>query len=175
MQADTQLHTILRLEAKDARGLAMLEKECFSSGWTEEQYDHLLRASAEALPDNDFLPVWLAFGLRRADGSLAGYISIGVDSGASCLEIFNIAVLHELRCQDIAWSLLRHVLDWGHELGFTRCLLDVRENNQPALALYKKAGFEMLGRRPKYYTDTGEDALVLVCNLPAASWRTKKR
>lgn len=39
--------------------------------------------------------------------------------------------------------------------------LEVRPSNLPAIALYHKFGFELAGRRPRYYPDTGEDALIL--------------
>jgi ribosomal-protein-alanine N-acetyltransferase len=42
--------------------------------------------------------------------------------------------------------------------------LEVRTSNAPAIALYERFGFRGAGTRPRYYTDTGEDALVM--------WRT---
>jgi ribosomal-protein-alanine N-acetyltransferase len=39
--------------------------------------------------------------------------------------------------------------------------LEVRPSNHKAIVLYQKYGFALVGRRPKYYLDTGEDALIL--------------
>jgi ribosomal-protein-alanine N-acetyltransferase len=39
--------------------------------------------------------------------------------------------------------------------------LEVRASNEAAQALYRAYGFEVAGRRPRYYTDDGEDALVM--------------
>jgi ribosomal-protein-alanine N-acetyltransferase len=41
----------------------------------------------------------------------------------------------------------------------------VRPTNETAIALYQKSGFQLLGRRPAYYPETGEDALVMVKHL----------
>jgi [ribosomal protein S18]-alanine N-acetyltransferase len=45
--------------------------------------------------------------------------------------------------------------------------LEVRKQNEPAIALYKKLGFLMAGIRPGYYQDTGEDALIMWVELTA--------
>ena len=39
--------------------------------------------------------------------------------------------------------------------------LEVRASNEPAQGLYRTFGFQIVGRRPRYYTDDGEDALVM--------------
>jgi len=44
----------------------------------------------------------------------------------------------------------------------------VRLGNEPARALYEGFGFRVVGRRPGYYADTGEDALLLTCALTSA-------
>ena len=46
--------------------------------------------------------------------------------------------------------------------------LEVRPSNDPACTLYEEAGFEVIARRPRYYSD-GEDALFMVWKMPASS------
>ncbi|HYM53423.1 MAG TPA: ribosomal-protein-alanine N-acetyltransferase, partial [Candidatus Dormibacteraeota bacterium] len=47
------------------------------------------------------------------------------------------------------------------ELGAARMTLEVRVGNEVAQALYRSFGFAVEGRRPRYYTDDGEDAYVM--------------
>lgn len=165
MHGDMEVHSILRLKEKDAADLSSLEKECFSTSWTTDQYGALLRDAAAPLSDAGSLPSWMAFGVRTQEGGLDAYISLGLDAPGAVLEIHNIAVRKQLRRKGLAWTLLRHSLQWARSQGFERCLLEVGEGNAAALALYAKAGFVVLGRRKKYYADTGEDAIVMTCAL----------
>jgi ribosomal-protein-alanine N-acetyltransferase len=50
--------------------------------------------------------------------------------------------------------------------GARMAFLEVRETNAAAVAFYRGLGFDPIGRRPAYYADTGEDALLLFRGLP---------
>ena len=62
-------------------------------------------------------------------------------------------------------QLLSTALQMARKMGRVRAVLEVRTGNIPALGLYQGLGFECVGRRPKYYADTGEDALILTLQL----------
>ena len=62
---------------------------------------------------------------------------------------------------------MRTCVQHARDAGCTRMLLEVRVSNAPAQNLYRKYGFEVIGRRPRYYTDNHEDALVMVAEGPA--------
>ena len=81
------------------------------------------------------------------------------------LHILRIAVEPNWRGRGIGSWLLRRCFSSASEKGATRAFLEVRPSNQSAIALYRKQGFREIGRRPNYYTDTREDALVLLKNL----------
>ena len=49
--------------------------------------------------------------------------------------------------------------------GARSAYLEVRPSNKSAIALYRRLGFRLIGKKPEYYTDTLEDALVLMKNL----------
>lgn len=72
-------------------------------------------------------------------------------------EILNVAVGPEFRRQGVGAALL------GSELTTTAraWFLEVRESNTVAQSLYRKAGFRETGRRPRYYSDPPESAIVL--------------
>ena len=87
------------------------------------------------------------------------------------MKINNIAVHPEWRGRGIGRVLLARLLDFGHQQGCTEVMLEVRPSNEPALRMYARAGFRVMGRRKGYYSDTHEDALVMVCPLGPDSGR----
>ena len=82
------------------------------------------------------------------------------------LEILNFAVRPDARGQGAGSALLRASLDWGNSFKADKAFLEVRATNQTALRFYSRFGFVVTGRRPRYYTDPVEDALLLTANLP---------
>jgi [ribosomal protein S18]-alanine N-acetyltransferase len=66
---------------------------------------------------------------------------------------------------------LSSLVDQAEALGADRLMLEVRVGNRPALSLYRKYQFEVVGRRPRYYRDTGEDALLMTLELDAPGIR----
>lgn len=74
-----------------------------------------------------------------------------------CLEIINIVVDLEYRRKGIAISLINYVIDFYDDLEYI--LLEVNENNESAINLYKKLGFNVINIRKKYYGN--DDALIM--------------
>lgn len=81
------------------------------------------------------------------------------------MEILNLAVEPACRRQGHGRFLLTTALHAGQKMGIQRVWLEVREHNTAAIALYSSCGFKKQGMRPKYYTDTGENALLLSCTV----------
>ncbi len=77
------------------------------------------------------------------------------------IHITNVAVAPEHRGQGYSKTLITDMIKYAKEKGFQHMTLEVRVSNSVAIALYEKFGFESVGVRPKYYVDTGEDALVM--------------
>lgn len=77
------------------------------------------------------------------------------------MHILNLAVHPQHRRQGIARRLLYAAMAHARELGAEVAWLEVRPSNHPALKLYALFGFQKMGRRPRYYDDTQEDALLL--------------
>jgi ribosomal-protein-alanine N-acetyltransferase len=72
-----------------------------------------------------------------------------------------LAIHPEFRRQGIAEDLLVTALEKARAEGAQSALLEVRAENQAAQALYQKYGFEMVGRRERYYKDNHEDAILM--------------
>jgi ribosomal-protein-alanine N-acetyltransferase len=77
------------------------------------------------------------------------------------MHILNLAVHPQLRRRGIARLLLAEGLAQARTLGAELAWLEVRPSNIAARALYESFGFREVGRRPRYYDDTQEDALLL--------------
>jgi len=112
---------------------------------------------------------------RVARGEMAGWVAeeAGVVVGfvvarqiANDVEVLNLAVRPESRRRGIGTSLLGAALAWGRGFRAEKALLEVRASNLAALRFYERHGFEVRGRRPRYYTAPIEDALLLTIAHP---------
>ncbi len=135
------------LAVSDAAAVECLERRCFSLPWSRMQIEHAFGQEA-----------FSAVGLIQQE-QLFGYISFYhvVDE----MEILNLAVLPERRRLGNGRLLLTRALQAGQKMGMHCARLEVRSGNLAAICLYKSSGFRRVGVRRGYYTDTGEDALVL--------------
>ena len=85
---------------------------------------------------------------RDGDGELAGFSLFR--NVADEAELLLLAVAPEQRRRGIGRMLLDHFMDHARNAGASRVHLEVREGN-PAVIMYRQAGFNFAGRRPKYY------------------------
>lgn len=98
---------------------------------------------------------------------LAGYIVARETAGE--LHINNVAVRKQFRRRGYGALLLGQVLDEARKKRATAAFLEVREGNSAAQALYKKCGFRAIAKRPNYYSDPPEDAVVMTLDLRSNS------
>jgi len=97
--------------------------------------------------------------VAEAGGSVAGFAiaSVIADEG----EIESIAVAAGAQRQGIGVALLTHLLERLAEQRAGSVSLELRQSNHTAAGLYARAGFREVGRRPGYYRDPVEDAVLL--------------
>lgn len=127
--------------------VAQLEKECFHDPWSETSV-----ASELSNP----LSLWLV----ALDGSrVVGYV--GSQSVMGEADMMNVAVSSQYRRMGIAQELVERLVAALGEKDVHSLTLEVRASNEPAKALYSKLGFLPVGRRPNYYRNPKEDALIL--------------
>jgi ribosomal-protein-alanine N-acetyltransferase len=82
------------------------------------------------------------------------------------VHVLNVAVALEARRRGIARVLMDEAAARGRARKARVCTLEVRRSNAPAITLYHSLGYRQVGIRPNYYVDEGEDAIVMVMNLP---------
>jgi ribosomal-protein-alanine N-acetyltransferase len=84
-------------------------------------------------------------------------------------ELESVVVREEMRRQGLGSALCRAVMDWARQEGAAAIGLEVRAGSGGALRLYGGMGFVAVGRRPHYYHDPDEDAIVMRCGLGAGA------
>ena len=97
------------------------------------------------------------------EGEFAGYAVAWIV--ADELHIANIAVIPRYRRRGVARATIEHLLDLARSRGCTYAQLEVRASNAPAIALYRKLDFQIVGVRRGYYEKPREDALVMAREL----------
>lgn len=139
--------TVRLMSASDASAAhSILMESPEASIWSEES---LLESVSQGI-------AWVA----ELDGQVAG-ILIG-RIAADEFEILNLAVAKACRRRGIATQLVRSALEYAGTAGARRTYLEVRASNAGAIALYTRMGFRDCGRRPNYYGNPIEDAVLLV-------------
>jgi ribosomal-protein-alanine N-acetyltransferase len=137
----------------DVPGVVAIEQATFPTPWSFSSF--LFEISSNPFACN--------LVVRNEEGGVEGYACAWIVDRE--VRVNNLAVREDRRRKGLGESLLRYLLDLGREQRCTRAVLDVRPSNHPALNLYKKLGFHPVGRRRGYYTDSGEDALVMEADL----------
>ena len=138
---------IIKMSDAHVAQVAQLEKLCFSAPWS-------VNAVASELTNP--LSLWL---VAMDSGTVAGYVGSQTVMGEA--DMMNVAVHPDYRRQGIAEALIQSLIAQLAEKGTYSLTLEVRASNEPAIALYQKLGFVLVGRRPNYYRNPREDALIL--------------
>ena len=97
--------------------------------------------------------------VAERNGKISGLIVFRIMADEA--EILNLAVEASQRRQGIGWLLVQKAIAECRAAGARTIFLEVRESNEGARRLYARAGFKEGGRRPEYYREPTEDALVL--------------
>jgi ribosomal-protein-alanine N-acetyltransferase len=101
--------------------------------------------------------------VARERGILAGYLLAWRLDGE--MHLGNIAVAPAFQRRGIGRFLVDWLIRQAREGGQRRITLEVRASNFPAQELYRRFGFRAVALRRGYYQDTGEDALVMLCDV----------
>ncbi len=130
-----------------------VDRISFTLPWSESAYRFELN-------ENELSWLWVAEeepaeGTRRITGIIVLWLI--VDEA----HIATIAVHPDYRGRGIGRALLVEALVKAIQQGASTATLEVRESNLAAQHLYRRFGFEVVGRRPRYYRDNQEDALIM--------------
>ncbi len=138
------------MKEEDLEKVMEIERRSFVSPWSEGLFrEELWREFSNPLVAVD-----------PDTGETVGYIVFWVIHD-EC-HILNIAVDPSRRREGIGEKLMKACEEVSREGGASYLYLEVRESNLPAINLYRKLGYRFFGLRKGYYTDTKEDAWVMV-------------
>lgn len=145
---------------RDLRAVATIERAVFPDPWSHDMFVAHLRYA----PPEMFLIA------EASEGDVLGYALMRTVLDEA--ELLNIAVTPEARRRGIGLQLLRAAMQTCRAHGAECMLLEVRETNVAARALYERHGFVPVGRRAGYYHSPREDAIVMRAPLVDPADRT---
>ena len=144
---------IRRLVYGDLPSVLAIERRSFPTPWSLAMF--VLELSK---------PSGICLAATTTDG-LVGYLVCS--RYADVWHLMNVAVVPERRRARVASTLITELLERaGSDARYT---LEVRTSNDAAIAMYEGFGFRPAGKRPRYYHDNGEDALIMWLEQNAAS------
>ncbi len=150
MTASREPVTIDALTPADAQRCAELEAQLFDGDdpWPAAAFNREL-----AVPHNHYVGA-------RTGGTLVGYAGISRLGRRPPFEyeVHTVGVDPAYQGRGIGRRLLDELLDFA---GGGVVYLEVRTDNEPAIALYRSAGFERIGLRRRYYRVSGTDAYTM--------------
>lgn len=142
-------------------------------GMTERDLDEVMQIECRSFPTpwsrrlferELLLPYAKAFvALEIPPTQVVGYICFWLVAQET--HILNLAAHPERRRRGIGSRLLRYGVNYCRERGAQEITLEVRRSNYQAISLYRNFQFQPQGIRPHYYSDSGEDAVIMSLRL----------
>ena len=139
---------IVPMRVEDLPAIHAIERASFDSPWPADAYRSELETNRLA-----------QYLVASAGDAIVAYSGMWLMVDEA--HIITFAVHPSWRRQRIGERLLLALLDLARDAGAHEATLEVRLSNLPARRLYEKFGFRPVGLRPHYYSDNGEDALIM--------------
>jgi ribosomal-protein-alanine N-acetyltransferase len=145
---------IRRMREEDLTAVSEIERRSFSNPWSDNTFRGEIQNTAVSFP---------LVAVRRPGQEVVGYIIYWLIRDD--VQINNIAVRPDCRGLGLGEAMIRFAIAKSREVGARFITLEVRQSNTPALNLYRKLGFEIVGTRKNYYTKPDEDAYIMTLVL----------
>ncbi|MGM9946179.1 MAG: ribosomal protein S18-alanine N-acetyltransferase [Lysinibacillus sp.] len=144
--------TYRKMTPDDVEAVHAIELATFPTPWTLDSFHYEMR-------ENQYAHYLVA----EDETGIVGFCGMWLVIDAA--QITNVAVVERMRGQKIGEALMKEAMRVAREANMDVMSLEVRVTNVVAQNLYRKLGFQDGGIRKGYYTDNGEDALVMWVNL----------
>lgn len=145
--------SIVALDESHIDGILAIEMVSFRHPWQRTSFLHEISCKGAVS----------AVVVHTGHGQTVAYacLRLTIDE----LHVLRVAVAPEWRRRGIASFLLNACFSMATCKGARAVYLEVRRSNTFAIDLYTRLGFRIIAERPKYYMDTGEDALIMKKDL----------
>ncbi|SHJ67486.1 ribosomal protein S18-alanine N-acetyltransferase [Paramaledivibacter caminithermalis] len=140
--------TVREMTLDDIDSVIEIENSSFLTPWTRESFEKEIR--------NNQLAKYLVI---EYENQIVGYGGMWIIIDEA--HITNIAIHKDFRNKKLGSFLVESMIEYAESLRIYRMTLEVRESNIAAQGLYMKLGFKPCGKRPKYYHDNNEDAIIM--------------
>ncbi|MGI6854126.1 GNAT family N-acetyltransferase [Mesorhizobium sp. 1B3] len=138
-------YSVARLTGEDAGAIALLHRQDFVRPWSDDEFASLLA--------QDTVFGFTVLETGRASAGPVGFVLARLAAGEG--EILTVVVARAHRRQGLGWQLMDAVLRELHAERAEALFLEVDETNIAALHLYRRLGFQEVGKRPAYYQTAG--------------------
>ncbi len=143
-----QEYMIRKMTGRDLDEIMQIELESFSLPWSRQSYE------------NELSNQYATYMVADCEGDVAAYGGIWVVADEA--HITNVAVAPQHRRKGMGTRVLQALVEAARQKRASRIYLEVRVSNDAARKLYSGQGFKPAGRRPAYYSDNNEDAVVMM-------------
>ena len=145
---------IVPISVDEIESILILDRLCFGGLWSIDSYRR------ELTNDNSyFLGITVDKTLEPATAGIIGFGCFWAILDEAHITLLGIHPQYQQ--QGLGQLLLGALLDRARSIEMARATLEVRASNEGAIHLYEKYGFQTVGRRKKYYQDTGEDGVIM--------------
>jgi ribosomal-protein-alanine N-acetyltransferase len=162
VQIRQQLVLELMREA-DVNTVQEIEREIFATPWPRNAYYRELASRASAhyvvLRHEGMVAAPSRFRLPDLDPTIVGYG--GMWRMYDEAHVTTIGVRRDLQHHGYGRILFAGLVQASYDMGAKWITLEVRTTNENAMKMYESFAFKVIGRRKGYYTDNGEDAIVM--------------
>jgi [ribosomal protein S18]-alanine N-acetyltransferase len=141
------------MRSSDLDAVMLIEQYSFPTPWKRHMYESDIQTNARSR----FYVI-----KDQSTGELAAYIGTWFIYEEA--HVGTVATAESHRGKHLAEQLLAYTAMQALRERLCYMILEVRVSNAPARRLYERLGFDVVGLRKGYYTDTGEDALLMTCD-----------
>jgi [ribosomal protein S18]-alanine N-acetyltransferase len=140
------------MKEEDIDQVLVVEHASFATPWSRDAFFNEI--------NNNRFATYIVL---EEDHKIIGYCGVWIVVDEA--HVTNVAILPDYRGRKLGQVLMSKLIEIAKDEGAKSMTLEVRVTNYPALALYRKFGFQNGGIRKNYYSDNQEDALVMWVKL----------